>query len=207
MSEHHISRHLVLAGLLASVCIANVSPAKAQTRDARTEPVAVVPETSVATGAQLAGIDSASTRPMSRDVIAGYKPVTYDSMALRIESHGGAIRVVRGVRGPVVWSHGLLFTSGNLEHIVAASPAALVQAQVFNAKHRRGTVNLAIGIGAWVASAFIAGSHPNNGNGYKVALPLGFAGVAMMYYSHRDLNAASTALSRSVLLYNNDIPR
>lgn len=128
------------------------------------------------------------------------------AIALRVEQHAGSTRIIRGVNGPILWSQGLLFTSGNFEHVVATSPAALTQAREFNRKNRRGTVNFAIGLGTWVTSLFIAGRHLNDTK-YAIATVLGFAGGGFMFYSQRDRNAAATALSRSILLYNDDLQR
>jgi len=130
----------------------------------------------------------------------------YDSAALRLEEHGGSTRIVRGIRGPVLWSQGFLSTSGKLERVVAPSPAALAQARVFNQKNRRGTRNFAIGLSPWAVSLFLSAHHPSTPK-YVTATVLGFGGAGLMFYSHRDQNAAATALSRAVLLHNNDLPR
>lgn len=188
---------------LRSVCaialqLAAVTLAGAQTMAAPT------------TSADVAVASTSTPQPRSvmarTSTVAAAPPQSSDSITLRVEQHMGSTRIIRGVNGPIVWSQGLLFTSGNFEHVVAASPAALAQAREFNHKNRRGTVNFAIGLGTWVTSLFIARRYPTDTK-YAVATVLGFAGGGFMFYSQRDRNAAATALSRSVLLYNGDIAR
>lgn len=197
MIEHRM-RQVILAVSTALACIASASPIMAQADSSPTERATTLPRTPAASDILPPSADGGV-----RDRTSIHQIPPYDSAALRIEEHGGGLRIVRGVNGPVVWSQGFLFTSGNLERIVGPSPGALAQARVFSHKHRRGTTNFAIGFGAFVGSLFMGGNNAN----VVAATVLGVGGGALMFYSHRDLNAASTAVSRAVLLHNTDIPR
>ncbi len=151
-------------------------------------------------------VTSSTVTPWNGNVDVSDPGSPYDSAALRLEEHGGSTRIIRGVRGPVLWSQGLLFTSGDLERVVAPSATALAQARVFQQKNRRGTRNFALGLSAWAVSLVISAHQPSTPK-YVASTILGFAGGGLMFYSHRDRNAAATALSRAVLLYNRDLPR
>lgn len=134
---------------------------------------------------------------------SGRSAPSYDSTALRIEQHGGGLRIVRGLRGPVVWSQEFMFTRGDLEQLVAPSASAVEQARFANRTHRRGIGRFAVGFGAFVASLLIGG----NNRSMTAATVLGVSGSALMLYSRRDLNAAATAVSRAVFLHNADLAR
>lgn len=128
--------------------------------------------------------------------------VLYDSAALRIEQHSATTRVLRGVQGPLVWSQGLLFTTGNLKHVLAPSPRALAEARIFEQANRRGRIASAIGFGAFAASVIMSITKTNS----AAAVLLGVGGTGLMFYGDQAKNAASTALSRAVLLHNSDLP-
>lgn len=197
MIEHR-TRQLILAVSTALAFVASASLIMAQAGSSSPERTTTLPGSPAASDTLPPSADGGVRGRTSIHQIA-----PYDSAALRIEEHGGGLRIVRGVDGPVVWSQGFLFTNGNLERIVGPSPGALAQARVFSHKHRRGTTNFAIGFGAFVGSLFMGGNNSN----LVAATVLGVGGGALMFYSHRDLNAASTAVSRAVLLHNNDLRR
>jgi hypothetical protein len=124
----------------------------------------------------------------------------YDSRALRLESHWGNFRIVRGTDGLVVGKTGL-FRTVDVEKIVAGSPRAELEARLFRADHRPGAIAGALG-----AVTFVVGVVASSNNSNNAATPvLMVAGVGGMIWAARRLNTAYTALSRAVWWYNRDL--
>ena len=69
---------------------------------------------------------------------------SYDANALRMESHFGDFRIVRGVNGPVVGTIGT-FSRVDLTKLVAPSENAMREARAFNRNHGPGTLASVIG--------------------------------------------------------------
>lgn len=122
--------------------------------------------------------------------------------ALRLESHWGRVRVVRGADGPVAGTAGI-FRTANFEKIVAGSSRAEAEARLFKAEHRLGAIASALG-----ATTFVVGlvtSANNSNNAATPALIIGGAGA--MFWGARRLNSAYSSLSRAVWWYNRDTVR
>src|SRR6476619_3719560 len=85
--------------------------------------------TAVAQSATSTGATHASPVASTAD-----SATSYDSQALRLESHWGEYRVIRGAKGPIIGTVGPI-RSFDVEQLVARSPVAVAEARVYRANH------------------------------------------------------------------------
>jgi hypothetical protein len=142
--------------------------------------------------------------PIATPVTAGATsdPDAYDSKALRLETHMGEFRIVRGLDGPVVGKIGL-FSRPDLASLVAPSENAMKEGREFNHNHGPG---MAAGITGLVVFAFsLAASSAAGTNWGLTAGTIG--GGALMVYGAVRLDKAYSSLSKSIWWYNRDLKR
>ncbi|MGH7650318.1 MAG: hypothetical protein ACREMS_00595 [Gemmatimonadaceae bacterium] len=129
-------------------------------------------------------------------------PDSYDSKALRLETHMGDFRIVRGLDGPVVGRIGL-FSRPDLASLVAPSENAMKEGREFNRNHGPG---MAAGItGMVVFAVSLAASSAAGTNWGLTAGTIG--GGALMVYGAVRLDKAYSSLSKSIWWYNRDLKR
>lgn len=152
------------------------------------------------TSNQVAGAHTASSIvpvSASSDTL-GY----YDSNALRVESRGQEVRIVRGINGPVIAKTGV-FQSFDLARLVAPSENAIREAREFNRNYGPGMFATALGgLILGVSIAFDLNSDTN------WAIATGeVGGAALALYGGRRLNLSYSALSKSIWWYNRDLKK
>lgn len=128
--------------------------------------------------------------------------VSYDSQALRMESHWGDYRVVKGKDGEVVGTVGLL-RSFDVEKLVAKSPVAAAEARVYQANHLPGSIAGTLGGVAFVSGLIMSSNSSNNASSPILII----FGAGAMAWGAQHLNTAYSALSRALWWYNRDLPR
>jgi len=127
---------------------------------------------------------------------------SFDVNALRVESHRGELRIVRGVDGSPVASIGT-FRTVNLVKLVTPSPNAVREAREFERNQRPGAIAAMLGGIIMGASVAISVRHdPGWG-----AVSAEVAGTGLLLYGGLRLNRAYNALSRSIWWYNRDLKR
>lgn len=126
----------------------------------------------------------------------------YDANALRVESHFGDLRIVRGVNGPAVASVGT-FRTVNLVKLVAPSENAVKEAREFERNQRPGSIASLLGV--IVVGTSVAVSTRNDPSWGLVSAEV--AGAGLLFYGGIRLNRAYNALSRSIWWYNRDLRR
>ena len=126
---------------------------------------------------------------------------TYDEKALRVESHRGDLRIVRGVEGTVVAKEGV-FRGPDLASVVSLSPNALAEARIFQRDYGPGTTLAALGI-ATLGAAFGAWRI----EGVNQAIPTGLliVSVSLITYGGTKWENANRALSKAIWWYNRDL--
>jgi len=139
---------------------------------------------------------------LSGRVIAQADTTSYDANALRLESHFGDIRIVRGISGPVVASVGA-FHMPNLTKLVGTSENAVREAREFERNQRPGAI--ASMMGGIIVGASIAVATRNEASWGLVSAEL--VGTGLVFYGGVRLNRAYNALSRSLWWYNRDLKR
>ena len=143
-----------------------------------------------------------ATLMISSRAAAQADTVSYDANALRLESHFGDIRIVRGISGPVVATVGT-FHKVDLVKIVGTSENATREARVFERNQGPGVIASLIG-GLTVGTA-IALSTSNKPSWGLVSAEL--VGAGLVFYGGVRLNRAYNALSKSIWWYNRDLTR
>ncbi|HEY0529429.1 MAG TPA: hypothetical protein VGD02_11410 [Gemmatimonadaceae bacterium] len=128
--------------------------------------------------------------------------VSYDTQALRLESHWGDYRVVKGKDGAVVGTVGLL-RSFDVEKLVSRSPVAAAEARVYHANHLPGSIVGALGGVTFIAGLIMSSNSSNNASSPILVI----AGAGAIGWSAQHLNTAYSALSRAIWWYNRDLPR
>lgn len=124
----------------------------------------------------------------------------YDSLALRLETHMGEFRIIRGLNGPEVGHIGM-FTRVNLEPLVAPSANATREAREFNRNHGPGMLAGVTGLVIFGVAA--AASSVSNANWGLTAATAG--GGALMIYGAVRLDKAYSSLSKAIWWYNRDL--
>lgn len=125
---------------------------------------------------------------------------SYDVKALRLETHMGEFRIVRGINGPVVGKIGL-FSRPDMAALVAPSENALREGREFNRNHGPG---MAAGVAGMVVFATsLAASHAAGTNWGLTAATVG--GGALMVYGGIRLDKAYSSLSKAIWWYNRDL--
>ena len=126
----------------------------------------------------------------------------YDAKSLRIESHWGSYRVIRGATGPVIGTVGVV-RSFDLEKAVASSPVAAAEARVYQANHLPGSIAAITGTLALAAGIIMSTNSSNNASTPILIV----AGAGAIGWGAVHLNNAYSALSRSLWWYNRDLKR
>lgn len=124
----------------------------------------------------------------------------YDSLALRVETHMGEFRIIRGLNGPEVGHIGM-FTRVNLEPLVASSENAAREAREFNRHHGPGMLAGVTGLVIFGVAA--AASSVADTNWGLTAATVG--GGALMIYGAVRLDKAYSSLSKAIWWYNRDL--
>jgi hypothetical protein len=164
----------------------------------------------VVIGAQLVGASyvAAQTAPQadaphtSALAAAPDTASSYDSQALRLESHWGEYRVVRGAKGSLVGTVGPVRTF-DVEDLVKRSPVAAAEARVYKANHLPASIVGVAGALSFVTGVIVASNSSNNASSPILII----AGSGAMFWSAQHLNTAYAALSRSIWWYNRDLKR
>jgi hypothetical protein len=137
-----------------------------------------------------------------RNAVGQADTMSYDANALRLESHFGDVRIVRGLSGPVVATVGT-FHRVDLAKIVGTSENATREARDFERNERPGAI--ASLIGGIIFGASIALSATNDASWGLVSAEL--LGAGLVFYGGVRLNRAYNALSKSIWWYNRDLRR
>jgi hypothetical protein len=125
---------------------------------------------------------------------------TYDAQALRFETSWGNVKIIRGIDGSAIGTSGW-FRDFDLEKLLARSPAAVTEAQSYNASNSRGSF-VAV-IGAVTTSIGILVTANGSNNAASPILIIG--GVGAMAWGAQHLSMSYAALSRAFWLYNRDL--
>jgi hypothetical protein len=127
----------------------------------------------------------------------------YDDSALRLEGHGGDLRIVRGVQGTVV-AHIGGFRTPDVSAIVSPSEKAMIEAKSFAHDYGPGNWIAAVGIVAVGAGIGVARVHDAN---RSIPTGLAVSGAALILYGGTRIQSAYNALTRSIWWYNRDLKR
>ncbi len=126
---------------------------------------------------------------------------SYEENALRIDEHGGTIRIVRGASETVVAKIGV-FRAVDVAAVVAPSPKAVAEATVFQRNYRPGTWMTSLGLatlGAAVGASRVSGL--NRG----IPISLTIVSVSLVTVGGFKLETAHRALARAIWWYNRDL--
>jgi len=174
----------------ATITIVNGATAGAQSTGHAAPPVAA-PES----GASKRSISEQATLPSD----SSHK---YDAQALRFESSWGNLRIIRGANGPVVGTAGW-FRTFDVEKLVAASPSARAEAQVYRRKNLQGSIVGGLGALTLGVGVIVAANSSNNASSPVLII----AGAGAMAWGAQHVSMAYSALSRTLWLYNRDLTR
>ena len=125
----------------------------------------------------------------------------YDENALRIDEHGGTIRIVKGASETVVAKIGV-FRAVDVTAVVSPSPKAVAEATVFQRNYRPGTWLASVGIatlGAAIGASRISGLNR------AVPTSLTIVSVSLITVGGFKLETAHRALARAIWWYNRDL--
>ena len=126
---------------------------------------------------------------------------SYEENALRIDEHGGTIRIVRGASETVVAKIGV-FRAVDVAAVVAPSPRAVAEAAVFQRNYRPGTWMTSLGIatlGAAIGTSRLSGM--NRG----IPISLTIASASLITVGGFKLETAHRALARAIWWYNREL--
>lgn len=128
---------------------------------------------------------------------------SYDENALRVEGHGGDMRIVRGTQGTVV-AHISGFRTTDVAKFVAPSVQAMAEARIFSRDYVPGSWIAGLGIATMGAAIGASQIHDINR-----AIPTGLtiSAAALLIYGGGRLHNAYNALSRSIWWYNRDLKK
>ena len=126
---------------------------------------------------------------------------SYEANALRIDEHGGTIRIVRGVSETVVAKIGV-FRAVDVAAVVSPSPKAVAEATVFQRNYRPGTWLASLGIATLGAAI---GASRINGLNQAIPTSLTIVSVSLITVGGFKLETAQRALSRAIWWYNRDL--
>jgi hypothetical protein len=152
--------------------------------------------------------DSAQVRVVSAQSHASelsgvsYDTAGYDAKALRLETHMGDFRILRGVDGPVVAKISL-FARPDMAALVAPSENAMREGREFNRNYRPGMAAGIVGT-AIFAFSLVASSTVGDNWGYTAGT---IGGGALMVYGAVRLDRAYSSLSKSIWWYNRDLKK
>ena len=139
--------------------------------------------------------------PALRGTFVTAQEGTYDENALRLESHPGETRLVRGVSGALVGKIGG-FRDVDLAAVVSRSPNAVTEAKVFQRDYAPGLWMISAGLavlGASIGALRIEDVNP------VITTGLTISSVALLGYGSKRLSNAYRALSKSIWWYNRDL--
>jgi hypothetical protein len=125
----------------------------------------------------------------------------YDENALRIDEHGGTIRIVKGASETVVAKIGV-FRAVDVAAVVSPSPKAVAEATVFQRNYRPGTWLASLGIGTLGAAI---GASRISGLNRAVPTSLTIVSVSLITVGGVKLETAHRALARAIWWYNRDL--
>jgi hypothetical protein len=125
----------------------------------------------------------------------------YDESALRLEGHGGDLRIVRGVQGTVV-AHIGGFRTPDVSAIVSPSEKAMIEAKSFAHDYGPGNWIAAVGIVALGAGIGVSRVHDAD---RSIPTGLAVSGAALILYGGTRIQSAYNALTRSIWWYNRDL--
>lgn len=128
---------------------------------------------------------------------------TYEDSALRLESHLGDTRIVRGVQGTVLGRIGV-FHGIDVTKVVSPSENATMEAMRFAHDYGPGTLVVALGIATLGAAVGVSQIHDVN-RGITTGLTI--ASTGLIIYGGTRLENAYNALSRSIWWYNRDLKK
>jgi hypothetical protein len=126
---------------------------------------------------------------------------SYEQNALRLDTHFGDVRIVRGAEGTVVGRIGV-FRGVDVTRVVAASPNAVAEAREFQRNYRPGTLMLGLGLislGASVGASQIQDLNRGITTGLTIAT------FGLITYGGGRLQKAYNALHKSLWWYNRDL--
>lgn len=127
----------------------------------------------------------------------------YDEKALRVESHRGDLRIVRGLDGTVVAKSGV-FRGPDVASVVGSSSNALAEAKIFQRDYGPGTTLAALGI-ATLGATF--GAWRIEGLNQTIPTGLLIVGVSLITYGGTKMESAYRALSKAIWWYNRDLKK
>jgi hypothetical protein len=127
----------------------------------------------------------------------------YDQNALRVESHQGNLRILRGVEGTIAARAGI-FHPPKVANLVSQSDSALAEAKVFERDYEPGQWITALGI-ATLGAAIGASRIPDINPTIQVGLYV--TSFAALAYGGNKLHSAYEALSKAIWWYNRDLKR
>ena len=133
----------------------------------------------------------------------GAQESSYDPNALRVESHRGDLKIVRGIQGTVVARAGV-FRGPRVVDLVSQSGKALEEAKAFERDYQPGQYVAALGIA--MMGAAVGASRITDLN---TLIPTGLAGasIVLITWGGAKLHRANQALSRAIWWYNRDLTR
>ena|SRR5437762_4845792 len=126
----------------------------------------------------------------------------YDRCALRLTLNFGTWRIVRGIDETTVGSFGLL-SAPKLSSLVSEVPAAAKMASHFRSRYTRSRALIWGGAGV----AFLGSVVAMNNSAHAPGLAVGVVGLAAMIVGGRDFGRTIDILSKSIWLYNRELPR
>lgn len=129
--------------------------------------------------------------------------LTYDNDALRVETQGGGLKIVRGIQDIVVARAGM-FHPPRLANLVTRSDSALAEARVFERDYQPGQYGLGVAIMAFGAAVGIWRTPALN---QSFASGLVVVSVVSLGYAALKIGSANHALSKAIWWYNRDLPR
>jgi hypothetical protein len=128
---------------------------------------------------------------------------TYDENALRVESHFGDARLVRGQQGVLVGKLGN-FHVIDLAGIVKSSPNAVAEARKFQKDYIPGAMFVGAGVAAF--GAYLGVSRIGDANGL-ITYGLWLGSLSSIVYGGGRMHNAYNALARSIWWYNHDLSK
>jgi hypothetical protein len=140
--------------------------------------------------------------------LAGAVPMTaqdsnYDNEALRVETRGGGLKIVRGIQGTVV-ARGGMFHGPRLANLVTRSDSALAEARVFERDYQPGQYALGLAIMTFGAAVGVWRTPAIN---QSIATGLVVASVVSIAYAALKIGSAGQALSKAIWWYNRDLKK
>ena len=130
---------------------------------------------------------------------SGAQTTTYDERALRVDAAPG-LRIVRGVSDSVVLNIGEFRRTG-LTDLVASSPHAVEQAEVFERNYRPGSWFVGAGVALFGLNLGLSSVQPRPTiSGWLLPLSVG-----LVVYGGYRLQLAYRGLQKAIWWYNRDL--